>query len=88
MATPTHNEVSEAFKFIAEGLRSRSYSRSELIVKDIKSLSATSTLVIGVAVRFKTDGSELERVGVTYLLHKSDVEWKIAVTVIHDAQTT
>jgi hypothetical protein len=27
----------------------------------------------------------LERVGVTYLLHKSDMGWKIAVVVLHDA---
>lgn len=86
MSTPTHNEVSEAFKIIAEGLRAKGYSRSELIFKDARLMSASAVLVIGVAVRYKTGGDELERVGVSYLLHKSNTDWKIAVTVIHDEQ--
>ena len=35
------------------------------------------------AVRFKTDGQELERVGITYVLQKSDSRWKIAVLIAH-----
>ena len=85
MSTPTYNEVSETFKIIAEGLRAKGYGRSELILKDARLLSASAVLVIGVAVRYKTDGDELERVGVSYLLHKN-TDWKIAVTVIHDEQ--
>ena len=85
MSTPTHNEVSENFKIIAEGLRAKGYGRSELILKDARLLSASAALVIGVAVRYKTDGDELERVGVSYLLHKN-TDWKIAVIVIHDEQ--
>ena len=50
----------------------------------VKSLSATATLVTGVAVRYKLDGQELERVGLTYVLHKGDTGWKIAVLIIHD----
>jgi len=85
MSTPTYNELSETFKIIAEGLRAKGYGRSELILKDARLLSASAVLVIGVAVRYKTDGDELERVGVSYLLHKN-TDWKIAVTVIHDEQ--
>src|SRR2546428_665043 len=33
------------------------------------------------------DGQELERTGVTYVLHKTDNGWKIAVTVGHDAES-
>ena len=85
MSTPTYNEVSEIFTILAEGLRAKGYGRSELILKDARLLSDSAVLVIGVAVRYKTDGDELERVGVNYLLHKN-TDWKIAVTVIHDEQ--
>lgn len=86
MAAPTHVEVSEVFRVIAEAFRAKEYSRSDLIVKDSKLLSASAALVTGIAVRYKTDGNELERVDVTYLLHNSNNEWKIAVIVIHDPQ--
>jgi hypothetical protein len=50
-----------------------------------KQLSATTALASGVVVRYRADGQELERVGVSYLLHKADDDrWTIAVTVIHD----
>ena len=42
-------------------------------------------LASGVAVRYRADGQELERVGVSYVLHKADEDrWAIAVTVVHD----
>ena len=50
----------------------------------VKRLSVTTTLAGGIAVRYKADGQELDRAGVTYLLHKADSGWKIAVTVVHD----
>jgi hypothetical protein len=68
-----------------ESLRSRGYGRSELSIRQFKSLSAATILVTGIALRFKIDGQPLERVGVTYLLQKVDQHWKIAVLVTHDA---
>ena len=35
-------------------------------------------------VRYKADGQELERIGFTYLLRKTNEGWKIAVLVGHD----
>jgi hypothetical protein len=34
-------------------------------------------------VRHKTDGSELETIGATYVLRKTEGEWKIAVVMGH-----
>ncbi len=85
IATPTHGAVKETFKAIAEGLRAKGYGRSELMNLDVKSMSAATVLAGGIAVRYKADGSELERVGVTYILQRSNGGWLIAVTVIHDA---
>jgi hypothetical protein len=68
-----------------ENLRHQQYGRSELKPQQLKLLSATSALAMGVAIRLQTDGQELERVGVTYLLHKAESGWKFAVVVLHDA---
>jgi hypothetical protein len=52
---------------------------------NLKRLSATTVIAGGVAVRRKTDGQELERAGVVYLLHKTDAGWQFATVVIDDA---
>jgi hypothetical protein len=67
-----------------EGLRARGYGRSELNLQQVKLLSATAALASGVALRYKTDGQELERVGISYLLYKADTGWKIAVVGLHE----
>jgi ketosteroid isomerase-like protein len=85
VAAPTNAVLPTVFTPAMEALRARGFGRSELRVRNVKSLSATATLVIGVAVRYKVDGQELERVGVTYVLHKADTRWKIAVLIVHDA---
>src|SRR4051794_19913844 len=74
---PSHDALAEAFTPVMEGLRARGFGRSELNVEDFRALSATAALMVGVALRYKVDGQELERVGVTHVLHKS-VTWKIA----------
>ena len=84
-AAPTSAVLADVFRAAMEGLRARGFGRSELSVRYVKSLGATATLVSGIAVRYKLDGQELERVGVTYVLHKADTHWKIAVLVLHDS---
>ncbi|HTG94661.1 MAG TPA: nuclear transport factor 2 family protein [Pyrinomonadaceae bacterium] len=88
IAAPTHDVLKEVFKTIAKDLLSKGYGRSELTQLNVERMSATAMLATGVAVRFTADGSELERVGVTYILQKSGSGWRIAVTVIHDAVLT
>jgi ketosteroid isomerase-like protein len=84
-AAPTYAVLTTAFTTAIEGLRARGFGRSELSVRSVQSLSATTTLVTGVAVRYKADGQELERGGVTYVLQKVDTHWKIVVLIVHDA---
>lgn len=83
-ATPTHAALEVMFTPLMEGLRAKGYARSELSMLHVKRLSVTTTLASGIAVRYKADGQELARVGVTYLLHNADRSWKIAVLVAHD----
>ena len=81
---PTGAALIPIFGAAMEDLRRRQYARSELSLKQFKLLSATSALAIGVALRYRADGHELERVGVTYVLHKVASGWKFAVVVLHD----
>ena len=84
VAAPTHSILASAFTPVIEDLRGRGYGRSELSIRQLKSLSPTTILATGIALRLKVDGQALERVGVTYLLQKTDLHWKIAVLVTHD----
>lgn len=84
LAAPTSAVLASIFAPVIEDLRARGYGRSELSLHQVKLLSATAALANGVARRYKADGQELESIGVTYLLHKSDTGWKIAVVVLHD----
>jgi hypothetical protein len=68
-----------------EALRARGFAKTELINLHLKRLSAATVIAGGVAVRSKTDGEELERAGVVYLLQKTDARWQFATVVIHDA---
>ena len=71
-AAPTFAAVATAFNPVMEGLRAREFSRSELSVGNVKSLSASAMLVTGVAMRYQRNGQELERAGVTYVLYKAE----------------
>ena len=81
---PDRSALVAVFGPVMEGLRAKGYGRSELELGDIKSLSSSAALISGVAVRYKTDGQQLERVGITYLLHKTESGWKFATVILHD----
>ena len=85
-AATTHTLPAAALSPTMEGFRARGFGRTELSVRNLKLLSSTASLVEGVARRYKLDGQELDQAGVTYVLHKADSGWKIAVIVIYDAK--
>src|SRR5262245_1023407 len=62
VALPSRAALVATFTPMMEGLRARGYGRSELSMLHIKQLSATATLASGIALRFRTDEQELERV--------------------------
>jgi len=84
-AASNRSVVATAFAPAMNALKARGFGRSELSIREIKTLSPTSILATGVAVRYKVDGSVLERVGVTYVLQKTNLRWEIAVLITHDA---
>ena len=86
VATPTRAALAAAFQPMMDALRTRGFAKSELIDLHLKRLSAATVIAGGVAVRTKTDGQELERAGVVYLLQNTNGEWQIATSVIHEAK--
>jgi len=86
VATPTRAALAAAVQPMMDALRTRGFAKSELIDLHLKRLSAATVIAGGVAVRTKTDGQELERAGVVYLLQNTNGEWQIATIVIHEAK--
>ena len=83
-AAPTHEVLAPVLTMVNQSLRARGFDRSELSIRRVESLSASATLITGVAIRYMADRRELERAGVTYVLYNADSHWKIAVLIVHD----
>ena len=81
---PSHAALAAVFGPVMEGLRGKGYGRSEFELDYAKSLSSSAALIGGVAVRYNTEGQQLERVGITYVLHKTESGWKFATVILHD----
>ena len=83
----TAAEVAALFAQVMEGLKARSYARSELTDLHVHQMSENTAFVSVRRVRYKTDGQKLERLGETYTLRKTEDGWKIAVAMMHDPDT-
>ena len=80
---PTMSEIEAFYGGLQRDLIPRGYSHSTVSELHVKLLDQTRALASGVFVRHKTDGSELETIGATYVLRKTEGEWKIAVVMGH-----
>lgn len=74
--------LATAFKPFIDSLKAKGYARSEFVEVEVTTLDDTAALVRGVAVRYKLDESELERIPISYLMHRSADGWKIAAMVL------
>jgi hypothetical protein len=77
----THATLAQSLAPIIDTLRSKGYGRSEYADAQVTALGDRDALVRGVAVRYTAAGRELERVAISYLMHRTDAGWKIAVLV-------
>src|SRR5690349_11319768 len=75
-------ELAHAFGPLVDCLKAKGYGRSEFVEAQVTTLGETTALVRGVAVRYKWDESELERVPISYLMHRALDGWKIAAMVL------
>lgn len=66
-----------------DSLQARGYARSELDRATVKLLSETTALAAVQWIRRKADEEELERIGATYALFKSEDGWKIVMVTVH-----
>ena len=83
----TTADVEALLTQVMEGLKARNYARSELTELHAHQMNENTALVSVSRVRYKTDGEELERLGETYTLRRTEGGWKIAVAMIHDPDT-
>ena len=74
-------KLAESLAPMIQSLKAAGYARSEFVQSQVTMLGETDALVRGVAVRYTAAGAEMERIPISYLMHRSDVGWKIAVLV-------
>ena len=86
-AMTTAAEVEAFFDQVVQGLKSRAYARSALSEFHVRQMSESAALVSVGRVRYRTDGQELERLGETYTLLRTNSGWKIAAALVHDTDT-
>ena len=85
MTTPA--ELEDFLTRMMAGLKARGYARSEITDLQVKQMSDHVAFLSVSRVRYTTDGQELERLGETYTLRKTDDGWKIVVATVHDPHT-
>jgi ketosteroid isomerase-like protein len=83
----TTADVKALLTQVMDALKARSFARSELTDLHVKQMSENVALVSVSRIRYATDGRELERLGETYTLRRTEDGWKIAVAMIHDPDT-
>jgi len=66
---------------LKERLFARATKFSPLRVRRVSANAAFASVRF---VRYDVRGQELERIGATYVLHKTDTGWKIVAIVTHD----
>jgi len=82
----SEGEFDSLFTSIMDSLKARGFARSEWVEKHVKLQSNSAATASVLWIRFKKDGSELERLGATYALYKSNANWKIAMVMVHDPE--
>jgi hypothetical protein len=61
------------------GLKRRGYDHSKTESLEVRQLRDNLVIVTGTVIRYKKDGSELERFNLNYTMRKVNDHWKIIV---------
>ena len=81
VSAANHAALAEFLTPMIDALRAKGFGRSEFVQPHVTTLGESDALVQGVAVRYTSAGSEMERITWGYLMHRSDGGWKIATLV-------
>jgi len=84
---PTQADQETFFDGYLRGFIGRGYDRSEWESLEVRLLDAQTGLASGITVRYRADGSVLERVAVTYSLWSTDKGWKIFLSATHTPES-
>ena len=82
VSAATRAALADSLAPLVDGLRAKGYGRSEFIQPQVTMLGETNALVRGVAVRYTAAGPEMERIPLSYLMHRGEASWQIAVLVV------
>jgi ketosteroid isomerase-like protein len=83
----TRADIEQWLKSRGEQMKGRGYARNAWDQLHVKQLNYGLAVASGLAVRYKGDGLELDRLGISYILRRTGDGWKIAVLAVHDPGT-
>jgi ketosteroid isomerase-like protein len=83
MVRPTRADQAAFFSSFLPGLVRQGYANSTLEETNVRLLDERTAVASAITVRYKTDGTVLDRLGVTYGLYKTNDGWKIFMSATH-----
>lgn len=84
---PTRADQEAFFDGFLRGLVARGYERSAWEAIEVRQFDPQSAIASGITVRYRADGTILERVAVTYGLWRTADGWKIFLSTTHPPET-
>lgn len=84
---PARADQAAFFSGFMPGLVRQGYANSTLEETNVRLLDERTAVASGITVRYKADGTVLDRLGVTYGLYKTNDGWKIFMSTTHAPET-
>lgn len=78
------SDVEEFLAKLVAGLKPLGFAYAKVVDPHIKFLNPTTAMYSTMAIRFKADGTEMQRAGFTYLLQKDNSGWRIRELIATD----
>jgi hypothetical protein len=82
-ALTSGDQVVAAVQPQLDGMRAAGYARSEILESEVTLVNSTSALYRGTFSYHRSDGSEIRRVGVSYLVTDGAAGRRISVLAVH-----
>ena len=84
---PTRADQEAFFSHFVPELVQRGFDHSEFEELNVHLLDADTAIASGILLRYRKDGSLMERIAVTYGLRKGEQGWKIFLSDTHSPET-